>query len=121
MAKGEKRCKYCNTVLPADKHGSALYCDEDCYYEAKKIRSNCRYHELQSNYSIKKNNETILALLCPMSKNMVATTREILDSLGFIWGICDGEVDGSDKSIWKKIGLYHYVLNNDKTISIWKA
>lgn len=113
-----KRCKYCNTLIPADRKASANYCSNVCYYEAKKERSAKQYNSKQVFINRFRENEQILASFYPLYLKGQIITYSVLDQLQFDWGIANGELQDSQSCVWKVIGKYCYLINTDKTISI---
>ena len=116
----EKICKFCGMILPDHKHRLAKYCNDYCCYEARKNRSKSRYAQLSNIYAQRRKNEKILEQFYPFIAKKVIVTAEMLDALAFDFGFSDGELSDKNGNIWKKNGAYFYLLNNNKTITIWK-
>lgn len=116
-----RQCKRCFRAIPATRKKSALYCSDECYYEAKKERSCISYQTGTAAHKAIRQNEKILAGFYLFVECGLTVTYDYLQKKGFNWGISNGETVGPGNLIGKIIGGYAYHLNpSTKIITLWK-
>ncbi len=113
-------CAKCKKAISASRRRHAKYCDEECYFQAKRERSVSNYNRQKDAFANFRKNEQLLSQFYPFIERKEPIYYSILTVLGFDWGISQGESQDSNDNIWKAIGHYYYCINPDKTISIWK-
>lgn len=117
----KKKCIRCSGDIPATRKISSRYCSDNCYYEAKKDRSNIRYSTIKSNFDLIKRNEAILDKFYLLTELKKEILFEDLNKAGFNWGLTTGESAGPNNTIWKIVGKYAYFIEANKTVKVWKS
>jgi len=113
--------KSCGNEIPAQRKKSARYCSEDCYYEAKKLRSCDHYAHLKGLAAEIKRSEDILAYMYQMAVLKKPINGNDLKALNFNFGISTGEYLDKNDRLFKVIGLYAYYLDNNNKLEVWKS
>lgn len=114
-----KKCPICSSVVPRTRKKSSKYCSDDCYDEAKRIRSAARYAALKGPDAKIKKNEAILATLMQMQLLNKPLYAFDLEKLGFDFGITTDEFI-HEKKLVKAVGKYGYYIDANKNLLIWK-
>lgn len=110
----------CNKHVPAQRKKSAKYCSDQCYYQAKKLRSSSRYATLRAPSDELRRNEAILSYLYSVQQLKKQVTASDMMSLQFNFGISSGEHLDKTKGICKVIGKYAYHIEPSQNVIIWK-
>ena len=122
MKKKESRpCKYCPNPIPAHRKKSAVYCSDECYYEAKKERSCKSYENSTAAAKAIKRTEKILDrfyLLVLLEKDF---RYDDLEKLNFDFGVSEGQSAGPNNEVGTVVGKYAYFIDpkTENTI-LWK-
>jgi hypothetical protein len=114
----QKKCEFCGNPLPIVRRKNARYCNDECYYEAKKIRSNKTYHSLIKLKVKTSQNESILGFFYDLTQAQEIVTVEMLAAKRFDFGFSEEESQDESRNIWRLIGSYYYCINRDKTVQI---
>jgi hypothetical protein len=123
MKKNQSKCQWqeCGKEIPTIRKKTARYCCDEHSYEAKKERSNQRYHSLKQIPVEIKRNESILALFYFLTEAKKPVSYDDLDRKSFNWGIVEKEISSKNGSIWRVLGNYAYQIEpSTKMIMIWK-
>ncbi len=121
MTTNQKICLWCKHAIPKSRKKSSLYCSDEHYYEAKKVRSSQFYENRVTPYKEIKRNEKILEaffLFVELSRDIFYADLEYKK---FNWGIAGNETLGPGNLIGKIVGRYAYHLNlSTKRVTLWK-
>lgn len=110
----------CGNTIPKTRDRSAKYCSDECYYMAKKDRSNQRYAMIKAPGEELKRNERILGYLYSITELRKPIVPSDLESLRFNFTISSGEHMDNDRRLFKVIGKYAYYIDANKNLFIWK-
>lgn len=119
----KRTCLFCNGPISTQRKGSAMYCSNEHYYEAKKLRSRGRYANLKRYPDeLAKNHEALERAHFVQHFDRKLNLAE-LTTLGFVWGVSTGEIADFKGRIFTKVGE-HYAYRVDpetKEVEIWKV
>lgn len=110
----------CGKEISKTRKKSSKYCSDECYYEAKKERSNKRYAAMKAPISELKRCESILSYLYGISQLGKSINADDLNTYKFNFSISTGEYLDDHNRLWKLIGNYGYYIDQNKTLWIWK-
>lgn len=118
------KCQLCGGDIPSFRYGNALYCDEDCYKEAKRLRDAFNYQNIRCYVNDLKLNAKILAKYFPLCEegDYMIQIKFFLNE-GFNWDRYDELIVHQNQQL-NVVGRYAYcvitVKNNEKEVMIWK-
>jgi hypothetical protein len=111
----------CNKPIPVQRKKTAKYCSDQCYYEAKKLRSTSRYAKIKAPAEELQRNEAILGYLYSIQQLKKQVTASDLKALQFNFSISSGEHLDKSKGICKVIGQYAYYIDPSQYVIVWKS
>ena len=110
------KCRFCDKELPIGLNGNRRYCNDNCYYYAKLMRTNEKY-AVTKNTLLEINRCESLLRSCYNKYDNTPFDVNILRTNNMDWKIHTGYKDLDGKT-YTKIGLYAYVIFENNTIQI---